>query len=63
MAAMKGISPATTDLGLGDQLPQQVQDETEEERKRRALGLSPMLAQSPAVASLFGLGGARGRGY
>lgn len=58
-------SPASVDLGLADQL----QGETEEERKkrlameaqRRALG--PMATPYGAAAPMLGLGGASGRGY
>lgn len=48
---MAGMS-AGTDLGLGSSLADQVTDETDEEKKRKKLGL----AQSPAVQSLFGYG-------
>lgn len=48
---MPGLS-AATDLGLGAGLADQVKDETEEEKRKRKLGL----AQSPAVKSLFGFG-------
>ncbi len=50
MPAM-GLS-AATDLGLGSNLSQQVQDETEEEKRRRKLGL----ASPPAPQDLFGFG-------
>jgi hypothetical protein len=45
--------------GLGDTLKQQVQDETEEERKRRQLGLSQLspAGGSPALKALLGMGG------
>ncbi|MGY4614776.1 hypothetical protein ACVWZ4_000003 [Bradyrhizobium sp. USDA 4472] len=43
---------ASSDLGLGSNLQQQVQDETEEERKKRLMGLSPL--QSPAAQMLLG---------
>lgn len=46
-----GLS-AATDLGLGSNLSQQVQDETEEEKRKKRLGLD----QSNAVSSLFGYG-------
>ena len=49
---------ASADLGLGSNLQQQVQDETEEERKKRLMGLSSL--QSPAAQML--LGGASGAG-
>jgi hypothetical protein len=48
MPAM-GLS-AATDLGLGSSLSDQVKDETEEEKRRKRLGLD-----SPAVQSLFGM--------
>jgi hypothetical protein len=48
---------ASMDLGLGNQLPQQVKDETEEEKKKRQMGMSAM--QSPAAQML--LGGFSGR--
>jgi len=50
MPAM-GLS-AATDLGLGSNLSDQVDQETEDEKRRKRLGL----AQSPAVQSLFGYG-------
>jgi hypothetical protein len=47
--------------GLGDQLSQQVGEETEEEKRRRQLGLSVTQSGaaglSPASRSLFGTGG------
>lgn len=57
--AMPGSSlgMASVDLGLGSTLNQQVQDETEEEKRRRKLGLSAL--QSPASSLL--IGGAFGR--
>jgi hypothetical protein len=52
------ISPAATDLGLGDSLSQQQTDETEEEKRRKKLlGLSGAAGNSPAVTQLFGLSG------
>jgi hypothetical protein len=61
------LSGLAADLGFGaGQLQQQLQDETEEERRRRMLGLSPLAAPrgsalgraganlSPGVLSLFG---------
>lgn len=55
------LSPAVSDLGLGDQLVQQVQDD-DEERKRKLLAQadqmkqsqSAALALSPGVASMMG---------
>ena len=59
MATAKGqnlTGVAAMDLGLGSQLPQQLKDETEEEKKKRQLGMSAM--QSPAAQMLLGgLGG------
>lgn len=45
------------DLGLGDQLSEQVKDESDDEKKKRQLGMSAL--QSPAAQML--LGGASGR--
>jgi len=53
------LSPAATDLGLGDQLHQQLEDETEEQRRRRLMNQQMQQAVSPA--SMMLLGGA-GRG-
>jgi hypothetical protein len=61
--AMPGPIPASTDLGLGDMLSQQVAGETEEQRKKRmaeiaaAPGVGP--GRSLAVTSLFGMRGGR----
>lgn len=43
---------AAFDLGLGNTLSQQTKDQTEEEKKRRRLGLAP----GSAAAALFGYG-------
>lgn len=43
---------AASDLGLGSMLSQQVKDETDEEKKRRQLGLSAL--QGPAAQMLLG---------
>jgi hypothetical protein len=54
-----GIAAASSG-GLGDQLSQQVGEETDEEKLRRRLGLSLTqsgAAGSPAARSLFGTGG------
>ena len=49
-----GVS-ASTDLGFGGAgLAQQLKDETEEERKKRQLGLSAM--QTPGASVMLGLG-------
>lgn len=55
----QGLS-AASDLGLGSSLSQQVQDETDEEKRKRALGLSVM--QSPAAQMLMGGFGRTGVG-
>ena len=62
------LSPAGMDLGLGDQLAQQAQGETEEMRKKRMLQLQEQQSLGPAgslsVTSLFGMtGGPKGAGY
>lgn len=51
------LSPAATDLGMGDMLQQQVQDETEEQRRRRLLNQQMQSAVNPAVMSIFGSAG------
>ena len=58
---MMGLSPAGSALvptgggfGLGSSLSQQVKDETDEEKRKKALGLSVM--QSPAGRALAGAG-------
>lgn len=47
---------ASTDLGLGSSLSQQVKDDTEDEERRRKLGLSP-LQNGAAQALGFGMTG------
>jgi hypothetical protein len=60
MPAPYSAAPLLTDLGFGgDNLRQQTQDEAEEEKRRRKLGLSPL--QSPAARALLG-GGMGGAG-
>ena len=58
------VSPASSDLGLGDQLAQQVAGETEEQRKKRMAEMAERQALGPAgslaVTSLFGMNGAGG---
>jgi len=49
------LSPAGTDLGLGQNLQQQVEDETEEARKKR-LAMQNGSMFSPASMSLLGQG-------
>lgn len=48
------------DLGLGSNLQQQVTDETEEEKRRKRLGLSVRANGSASVQQLFGLSGMGG---
>jgi hypothetical protein len=62
------LSPAVESLGLGDMLGQQVEDETEEARKKRMAEIAQRqqlgATGSLAVTSLFGpIGGAPGAGY
>jgi hypothetical protein len=56
--SVPGFSPATTALGLGDQLQQQVEGETEEQRKRRMQQIAQQrlsgMGASPATLALFG---------
>ena len=61
---MAGISsPATTDLGLGPGLQQQVKDETDEERRKRMMA-QQVSKLSPGAMSLLGPGmGLTGGGY
>ena len=58
---------AAADLGLGDMLGQQVQTETDEERKRRMQQIKEQQMMGPAgsmaVTSLFGPRGMPGAGY
>jgi hypothetical protein len=66
-ANSEGLSPASTDLGLGNMLSQQVAGETEEQRKKRMAMLQQNQALGPtgslAVTSLFGMtGGAKSAG-
>lgn len=54
-----GLSPAVSDLGLGDQLVQQMQDLTAERRKKMdptqdAMAQSGASMMSPAVMALLG---------
>ena len=57
----KNYSPAVTDLGLGDQLKEQLEQQTEAARKSalKNQGASDaVLSMSPATQALFGfLGG------
>lgn len=53
MAGPGIMSPASTDLGLGGDLQQQVKDETEEERRKRMLAQQTS-KMSPGAMSLLG---------
>lgn len=61
-----GLSPAGEALGLGDMLAQQVQGETDEQRKKRMAELAQRQNLGPAgslaVTSLFGMSGGAGAG-
>jgi hypothetical protein len=63
---MPAASPATTALGLGDQLSEQVAGETEEQRRRRMAQIAQQrlsgMGASPATSALFGGMGA-GMGF
>lgn len=54
--AMIGQPNAANDLGLGSMLSTQTQDQLEEERKRREMGLSQGAKNSLAAQQLFGFG-------
>jgi len=56
MAQVNPLGAASSDLGLGGLLDRQTQDETEEEKRRKRLGLSSLAANSPAAQQLFGFG-------
>lgn len=62
MATPSSQIGAAQDLGLGGQLGQQVQDETEEERKKRMLQIQQQQAM-PSLASATLFGGIGGPGY
>lgn len=69
MAAQQNSSAtvgAVSDLGLGGMLGQQVQDETDEERKKRLAQMQQSQSLGPAgslaVTSLFGPRGMPGAG-
>lgn len=62
------LGGAAADLGLGSSLSQQVQGETEEQRKKRLAQIQQQQQLGPAgsmaVTSIFGMGaGSRGVGY
>lgn len=50
---------AVMDLGLGSALSQQVKDETDEEKKRRQMGMSPLqgMASQMLLGGSFGMTG------
>lgn len=52
---MAGVS-AVSDLGLGSMLGQQTTDETEEEKRKKRLGLMTSGSGSLAAQQLFGFG-------
>ena len=60
------IGAAATDLGLGSGLQQQVQNETDEQRRKRMQQIQQQQAMGPAgslaVTSLFGPTGVPGAG-
>lgn len=47
------LAPAATDLGLGDQVQQQLEDQ-EAERKKKLLQMSKMPVYGPATQALLG---------
>ena len=55
---MPGFSPVGAALGLGDELQQQVEGETEEQRRRRMAQIAAQkqtgMNMSPVGAALFG---------
>jgi hypothetical protein len=62
MPAPGGLSPASSDLGLGSMLSDQVAGETEEQRKKRLQQLQQQRFMSPAASSLLGGDGLSGLG-
>jgi len=56
-----GLTTAATDLGLGDMLGQQTQDETDEQRKKRLAAMQQGTGGGAAMDLLGGMGS--GRGY
>jgi hypothetical protein len=53
------LTPAASDLGLGEEIKTQLDDDVEE-RKKKAMLAAKMSAMSPAVLSLFGASGGMG---
>lgn len=56
MPSLPGLSPAASDLGLGqggNNLAQEVKDESEEQRKRR-LAQQRLSQLTPGAAALYG---------
>lgn len=66
MPSLNALSPAASDLGLGqggNNLAQEVKDESDEERKRRA-AQQRLSALNPGAAALYGPSmGVTGGGY
>lgn len=62
MNRMADMSPASSDLGLGGALVEQVKDQTDEERKKRQRREQEMRALGPAASALglMGMGGGLG---
>lgn len=56
MAVKPFSAQSPTDLGLGTTLSDQRDQETEEEKRRKKLAMTPLAANSPAAQSLFGVG-------
>lgn len=54
------LSPAAMDLGLGDQLKQQLDDQEIERKKKLAQAAQGGAGLGPATMSLFGFGGSPG---
>lgn len=50
------LSPAASDLGLGDMIAQQLQDE-EDERRKKSIEAAKQSQLGPATMALFGTGG------
>jgi hypothetical protein len=58
------LSPAGTDLGLGDQVKQQLEDSEDERKKKLMQQAKQSSATGPATMQLFGTPGAgNGQGY
>jgi len=57
-----GLAPAAGVLGMGDMVSRQTQQETEEEKRRKRLGISGS-QNSPLMQSVAGVFGGAGRAY